>query len=117
MAGRKKAAAPRKKAAPVRKRRDPEVSVKAVGELPQHQTARTTRYARAMAEVRAKVKRGTWASIATFDSPNGAAAVRRAILNGERPIDGQLKEWEIESMRMRDAAGQIIGSELYVKLK
>jgi hypothetical protein len=67
-------------------------------------------------QVRKKVGKGKWASIATFTAPNGAAAVRRAILAGERPIDGKLTDWEIESRRTRDRHGELSGSELYVKL-
>lgn len=102
-------------------RRDPVVEVKAVkGELPDQPMGdhtRRTRYARAMAEVRAKVGAGTWASIATFDTPTGAAGVRRAIYRGERPIDGRLSEWEIEARRTYDDADVAVGSELYVRLK
>jgi hypothetical protein len=120
-------AATRKRLAPKGVRKDtargrvPHVEVLMVGELPARRlTNRTTRYRDAMAEVRKKAKGkggGGWARIATFDSPNGAAAVRRALLKGERPIDGKVSDWEIESRRTRDNAGELAGSELYVRLK
>lgn len=115
-----KKVAPRKKVVPKAKkvgRRDPVVAVRKVGsELPRHATPRSMRYRDAMAQVRSFGKRAGWASIATFDSPNGAAQVRREILAGRRPIDGRLDDWEIESRRTRDDAGEITGSELFVRL-
>lgn len=126
MAGRKAAPVPKravaKKSSRVSRRvprRDPVIEVKVVDELPVTRVTaneRSTRYARAMAEVRAKGVTGKWASIATFDGANGAASVRRDMLRGERQIDGRLADWAIESRRIRDAAGSIVGSELYVQL-
>ena len=101
-------------------RRDPQVQVSVVGDLPpdqRHHNARSMRYQAAMAQVRKMGKGKGWASIATFDSANGAAAVKRAILRGERPVDGKLSDWEVESRRVRDDAGTITGSALYVRLK
>lgn len=105
---------PKPKAAAARV--EPTVAVQAVDELPHYRDPRTDRYRVAMAEVRKK-GRGKWFQVATFESPNGAADVRRAITRRERPIDGKLTEWEIESRRLRDDRGDVIGSGLFVKLK
>lgn len=117
--GRKMAPKPKTTRKRVAPRRDPAMKVRKVDGLPpQHRssTARVLRYQTAMAEVR-KMGKGVWAVIAEYDSPNGAAAVRRAIIAGERPIDGRLAEWEIETRRTRDGDGVLTGSELYVRLK
>lgn len=93
------------------------MQVKAVDKLPAVVSARSNRYRDAMAQARAKVRKGRWVSIAVFESPTGASQVKRSILRGERPIDGKLSEWEIETRRVRDSAGTVTGSELFVRLK
>lgn len=99
--------------------RDPVVKVRAVKELPASRppSHRSMRYADAMAEVRAKGKRGGWHQIATFETGDGATIVRRRIMAGERPVDGKVADWDIEARRLRDDDGTVIGSGLYVKLR
>lgn len=110
-----------KKLAPKASRgRGIQVKVKAVDGLPERKRSvdsRQTRYRDAMAQVRKKGKRGGWHEIATYQSPTGAAVVRREMLAGGRLIDGRVGDWDIETRRLHDAAGVVIGSALYVKLK
>lgn len=96
------------------------ISVQAVTDLPDatpHPLA--VQYRDAMAQVRAKGKGavGKWHRIATFASPNGATAVKRKMLRGDKLIDGKVSDWEIESRRTRDTRGVLNGSQLYVRLK
>lgn len=98
-------------------RRDPQVGVWAVDQLPPPASKRSSRYADAMAEVRQTLPRGTWACIAVFDSTAGAAQVKREILAGKRIVDGKVSDWDVESRRTRDEAGELTGSELYVRLR
>lgn len=102
---------------PAKSRRDPQVGVWVVDALPPPASKRSSRYAEAMAEVRATVAKGTWACIAVFDSPAGAAQVKREILAGKRVVDGKLSDWDVESRRTRDDSGELNGSELYVRLR
>ena len=72
---------------------------------------RTQVYAEAMAQVREVNGRGVPTVIAEFSSPTGATTVRRLMMQGQRPIDGKLSDWDIQARR-HDG-----GSTLYVTLK
>lgn len=75
----------------------------------------TMRFANAMAEVRelvrtGKIKRDAWVPIATFTAKAGARTVLNAMDRGERPVDGERADWQIEARREGD------GSVLWVRL-
>lgn len=76
-------------------------------------------YRDAMAQVRKKGRAawGKWFLIATFQSPNGAASVKRQLLTGRKPVDGLVREWDIETRRTRGDDGELDGSQLYVRMK
>lgn len=96
------------------------VKVRAVTEPPSsRRTISVTqrKYQAAMAQVRKKGKGRGWFEIATYASATGAAVVKREMLAGKRLIDGKLSDWEIESRRLHDDDGRVIGSALYVRLK
>lgn len=97
-----------------------QVRVRPVSSLPDRQrtiSKRQLRYRDAMASVRKKGKGRGWFSIAQFASASGAAVVRREMLAGTRLIDGKVSDWDIETRRIHDAGGKVIGSELFVKLR
>lgn len=75
-------------------------------------TSRRMRYARVMADIREKVGVGRPVLIATFVGKSGASTVRRQLLNGEKPVDGRVADWEIEARRMDSG-----GSCLYCTLR
>ncbi len=75
-------------------------------------SGRSMRYANVMADVRAKVGAGKAVRVATFAGRGGANVVRRALERGERPVDGELSDWEFATRVMGDGT-----SVLYVTLK
>lgn len=84
-----------------------------VDELPKvHRNGRTRRFAEVMGDVREEVGPGKWVQIATFVGNGGAGVARRAMLNGTRPIDGEIKEWDIAARKVDGG-----GSALFVRLK
>ena len=84
-----------------------------VDELPKvHRNGRTQRFAQVMREVREEVGAGRWVQIATFVGDGGAGVARRAMLNGSRPIDGEVEEWDLAARKVDGG-----GSALFVRLK
>lgn len=99
--------------------RDPQIlaadPTSGVDELPpegRSTSERSTRYAKAMAEVRALGVTGKWFPLARFAGRGGARQVQRALEAGERPVDGDVSEWDFASRRTDDG-----GSTLWVMLK
>lgn len=84
-----------------------------VDELPKvHRNGRTQRFASVMREVREEVGAGKWVQIATFVGNGGAGVARRAMLSGNRPIDGDVSEWDIAARKVDGG-----GSALFVRLR
>lgn len=113
--------APKKKGVakvfPASRSREPvlptDVREAAVHELPPPAlNPRTMRFARKMAEVREQVGEGVWVGIGSFTGRKGAATVAEAMRRGDRPVDGEVGDWDIEARRSSDG-----GSTLYVRLR
>lgn len=75
-------------------------------------TARRFRYANVLAEVREKVGPGRAVKIAEFVGRSGATTVKRELVNGLKPVDGSVGEWEFVARRLESG-----GSVLYATLK
>ena len=90
-----------------------DVTKATVDELPpaRAMSNRQLRFANKMAEVREKVGYGVWTALGTFTSPHGARLVRNAMEAGERPVDGELDDWDIEARR-NDAGGSTLWARL-----
>lgn len=128
MAGIKKAVTPKgvKKAPlkaavnsrPVVSRRQPDITrdVKAavVDEIPPSRvsTGRRMRYAVALAAIRQEVGAGRPVRLARFVGSSGAATVKRELERGNRPVDGDVADWQFDARRLEDG-----GSVLFATLK
>lgn len=73
--------------------------------------SRSTRYARVMRDIREKVGPGRIVVLATFAGRGGATQVKKAIERGERIVDGDLGDWQLEARRNADG-----GSTLFCTL-
>lgn len=90
-----------------------DVTAAVVDEVPPSGNARgrTMRYANVLAEVRAKVGKGKPVIIATYTSRQSATFAKKAMENGERPVDGKVSDWRFTARRTGDG-----GSVLYAEL-
>lgn len=113
MVATKKAPIKKAKPAPPEPVMTKDVTKATVDELPpaRAMSNRQLRFAVKMAEVREKVGYGVWTALGTFTSPHGARLVRNAMEAGERPVDGELDEWDIEARR-NDAGGSTLWARL-----
>ena len=91
-----------------------DVTKSVVDEIPplRTSTSRKYRYARVMREIRDKVGPGRPVLIAEFVGKSGASTVRRQLLNGLKPVDGAVTDWELDARRFDTG-----GSALYCTLK
>lgn len=99
-------------------RQDPTITTDvkgaAVDELPPRPRAsspRTNRYAEVLKAVREEVGAGKWVPIATFAGRGGATVVKRALVAGERPVDGDVSDWAFEA-RKDDQGGSVLWAQL-----
>lgn len=91
-----------------------DVTAAVVDEIPPARTAtaRRFRYANVLAEVREKVGPGKAVKIAEFTGRSGATTVRRELVNGHKPVDGRVEDWEFTARRLDGG-----GSCLYAVLR
>lgn len=83
-----------------------------VDELPPERrpSARRMKYANVLGEVRENVEAGVWVQIASFVGRHGARMAKHALEAGERPVDGDVEDWEFAARREGE------GSVLYARL-
>lgn len=86
-----------------------DVTAAVVDEIPPARTAtsRKFRYANVLAEVREKVGAGRAVKIAEFVGRSGASTVKRELVNGLKPVDGEVGEWEFTARRL-DSGGSVL---------
>lgn len=77
--------------------------------------SRSHRFAKVLKDVRELVGPGKPVQIATFASRNGATQVKRKLEAGERPIDGEVEDWEFAARRIGE--DEDAGSVLFATLK
>lgn len=106
---------PAKKAGGYRGPREPRIpsGVTVVDEIPApYQTnPRIFRFANRLAEIRRELQPGQSAVVAEFIGRGGATTVKNAIERGDRPIDGEIADWEFTARRSADG-----GSTLFATL-
>lgn len=97
--------------------REPDITVDVRGavvdEIPavRGSSQRKWRYARVMREIREQVGPGKPVILAKFVGPSGATTVRRELMTGKRPVDGQVGEWQLDARRL-DSGGSILYATL-----
>ena len=76
------------------------------------------RYRDTMQKIRKEVGVGKPVALAYFVSGTGAYEARRAILRGERLIDGKLSDWDLQARKVdvMDVAFEKYGSVLFATL-
>lgn len=91
-----------------------DVQARVVDEIPPARGSgeRKWRYAKVLREIREQVGAGKPVVVAEFIGRTGASTVRRALMTGERPVDGAVGDWQFDARR----GGEQGGSTLYATL-
>lgn len=93
--------------------------VKAVPAQKRKPLPSSLRYRDTMQKIRAEVGVGKPVALAYFVSKTGAYEARRAILRGERMIDGKLADWDLQARKVEGQGvkgGEKYGSVLFATL-
>lgn len=93
-----------------------DVASAVVDEIPPARTAtaRRYRYANVLREVREKVGVGKPVKVAEFAGRSGATTVKRELVNGLKPVDGRVEDWEFTARRL-DSGGSCLYAVLVAK--
>jgi hypothetical protein len=73
---------------------------------------RKYRYAKVLADIREQVGPGKPVKLAEFVGATGAQVVRRGLMDGSKPVDGRVEDWQFDARRLESG-----GSVLYATLK